>query len=176
MRTPHYGLLSYRYASKWGDELQQLEAARRALAFGTGGPYLKFQLFRSILVACFKLELQTRQYAEAMKTWKHIQDSDIDTTELRPAIARLETLRSNDEAYEIPGEISERGWHLHLFKRHFRIEVAEGHVTQVKLRCDKRYQFFAFDPKVRYEVSDKDGSCSIELDGEPGSSFKFIQS
>jgi hypothetical protein len=113
---------------------------------------------------------------EAMSTWKHIQAAKIDTAEFLPAISGLEKLRANDETYEIPGQISARSWHIHLFKRHFRIEVKEGLLTEIKLRCEKRYRFFPFDPKLLYEVSVKDGSCSIELDGEPGTAFKFIQS
>ena len=64
-----FGLVSYDYASTWGDELQQLEAIRRALAFDTGGPYLRLSTLHSALLTCLRLELSTRKYAEALDTW-----------------------------------------------------------------------------------------------------------
>ncbi len=66
-------------------------------------------------------------------------------------------------------------WHVHLFKRHFQAEVAEGYISQVKLRCQKHYVFFAFDPKLQYQVDSKDGDCSMELLGAPGTRFKLMQ-
>jgi len=74
------------------------------------------------------------------------------------------------------GQLSEGKWYLHLFKRHFRAVVSEGYIAQVKLRCDKGYVTFAFDPTLQYHVPDKDGDCSIELEGAPGTRFKLIQS
>jgi len=66
-------------------------------------------------------------------------------------------------------------WSLKLFKRRFRIEVAEGYISQVKLRCDKGYLYFAFDPKLRYTVDDKYGVCMMELLGAPGAKFTLFQ-
>jgi hypothetical protein len=41
-------------------------------------------------------------------------------------------------------------------------------------RCNT-YAYFAFDPRLEYEVANKDGRCTIELDGAPGTQFKLIQ-
>lgn len=173
-----FGLVSYDYASKWGDELQQLEAIRRALAFDTGGPYLRFSTLHSALLTCLRLELSTHEYAEALDTWKRVQQTIVDKRELAPfvtSIADVDKLRSNDAAYGIPGQITDHGWHLHLFKRHFRIEAVEGHLTQVKLRCERKHVFFAFDATQQYEVPGEYGKCSIELEGQPGTKFQFVQ-
>ncbi len=66
-------------------------------------------------------------------------------------------------------------WYIHLFKRHFQAQVSQGHIAEVKLRCEKHYVFFAFDPTLRYEVAGKDGDCSMQLLGDPGTRFKLLQ-
>jgi TonB family protein len=174
----YFGLANYNYASKWGDESQQLEGLRRAIAHEDRARYLPNNVFRSALLACIQLELKTHEYAEATITWKRLEKLGIDkntATQLKAAVEKLETLRSDDSAYEVSGLISERNWYLHLFKRHFRAVVSEGYISEVRLRCDKRYVFFPFDSTLQYQVTSKDGSCSIELAGAPGTRFKLIQ-
>ena len=82
---------------------------------------------------------------------------------------------SDGSTYEVSGSITDTGWHLHLFKRHFRAVVSEGYISQVKLRCAKNYRYFAFDPTLQYEINSKDGDCAIALDGAPGTQFKLTQ-
>jgi TonB family protein len=174
----YFGIATYNYASKWGDESQQLEGLRRAIAREDQARYLPNNLFRFALLACIQLELKTREYAEAIVTWKRLEKLGVDkntATQLRPVVEKLDRLRSDDSAYEVSGLISERNWYLHLFKRHFRAVVSEGYISEVRLRCDKRYVFFPFDSTLQYQVTSKDGNCSIELAGASGTRFKLIQ-
>jgi Gram-negative bacterial TonB protein C-terminal len=171
-----FGLATYGYASKWGDETEQLEGIRRALAFGRA--YLRSQGYRAALLTRIRLELKTSDYAEAMRTWATLQKSGFDESALaplRPIMTRLEKVRADDSEYGLSGRISDRSWYLRLFKRHFRAQVAEGHISEVKLRCDKNYVFFAFDPELSYEVSGKNGNCILQLDGVPGTRFTLVQ-
>jgi TonB family protein len=173
-----FGLAIYRYAAKWGDEAQQLEGLRRAIAEEDYARYLPSDVFAWALLACFRLEVQTHQYAEALSTWKRLQKSRIDprsAAQIQDIVQQLEKLRSSDTSYTVSGQMVEGSWHLHLFKPHFRAVVSEGYISQVKLRCDKRYLYFAFDPALEYQITDKEGRCSIELDGAPGTRFDFIQ-
>jgi TonB family protein len=174
----YFGLATYNYASKWGDESQQLEGLRRAIAREDKARYLPNDLFRFALFNCMQLELKTHEYAEAMTTWKRLEKSGIDNntaTQLRSVGERLEKLRSDASAYEVSGLISDSNWYLHLFKRHFQAVVSEGYISEVRLRCDKHYVFFPFDSTLQYQVNSKDGNCSIELAGAPGTRFKLIQ-
>jgi hypothetical protein len=56
------------------------------------------------------------------------------------------------------------------------VVVSEGHVSEIKLRCDKRFVFYKFDPELKYEVASQYGKCGIELVGEPGTTFNLVQS
>jgi TonB family protein len=66
-------------------------------------------------------------------------------------------------------------WSLELFKRHFRVEVSEGHVSVIKLRCSKHYVSFVLDPNLDYEVKTGFGSCRMEMLGDPGTKFTLSQ-
>ena len=174
----YFGLATFLYAQKWGDEAQQLEGLRRAIAEEDVAHYLPKDMFQSALLARLKLELKTHDYAEAMKTWKRLQKLGVDQpTQARilPVIDQLQKLRSDDSRYEMVGQMPEGSWFLHLYKRHFQAIVSEGFIEQVKLRCDKRYVYFNFDPKLEYQVANADGNCSVEFDGARGTKFKLVQ-
>jgi TonB family protein len=143
-----FGIATYQYAAKFGDEHQQLEGLRRAIA------------------------------REAVATGKRLAKARIDketATRVRSTLGKLEKMRTDDSAYAVAGQISEKNWYLRLFKRHFQAEVSEGYISEVRLRCDTRHWFFPFDSTLQYAVTSKDGDCSIELLGAPGTQFKLIQ-
>jgi TonB family protein len=174
----YYGLATFLYAQKWGDEAQQLEGLRRAIAEEDVAHYLPKDMFQSALLERMKLEVNTRDYADVMQTWKRLQKLGVDKdTQARvlPVIDRVQKLRSDDSRYEMVGQMPEGSWHLHLFKRHFQAIVSDGFIEQVKLRCDKRYVYFNFDPKLEYQVANADGNCSVEFDGARGTKFKLVQ-
>ncbi len=174
----YFGLATFSYARKWGDESQQLEGLRRAIAEEDVAHYLPKDLFQFALLGRLKLEFQTHEYAEVMTTWRRLEKLGVDKeTQLRvqPVMDQLQKIRSDDSSYEVDGRMPEGAWFLHLFKRHFQAVVSEGLIEQVKLRCDKRYVYFSFDPKLQYEVANADGKCSVQLVGAPGTKFKFIQ-
>ena len=174
----YFGFATYHYAAKYGDEGQQLEGLRRAIAREDNARFLPRDLFRFALFTCMQLEVKDRQYAEAIATWKRLEKTGVDkklAPRLRQQIAKLEEIRSDHSAYTVLGSISDRNWYLHLFKRHFQAQVSEGYISEVRLRCDTRYLFFPFDAGLQYEISSKDGQCSIELLGVPGTQFELIQ-
>lgn len=174
----YLGMATYFYATRWGDEKQQLEGLTRAIAGEAEPNLLPQELFKSALQVAMKLQADLRQYAEALATFKRLQKVGTDAqtvSRLTPAVEQLEKIRSDDSSYAVPGEMPEGSWHLGLFKRHFRAEVTEGSIAQAKLRCQKHYVTFAFDPQLQYQVDSKDGDCSIELLGAAGTRFNLIQ-
>jgi TonB family protein len=174
----YFGIASYRYASKYGDERQQLEALRRAIAGEDDARYLPNDLFKFALLACLQLEVKSNQYGEAIATWKRLERAGIDkdsAARIRETIAKLEKIRSDSSTYAVSGQISDSNWYLHLFKRHFRAVVSEGYISEMRLRCDTRHWFFPFDASLEYEINRNDGECSIELLGAPGTQFQFVQ-
>lgn len=175
----YFGLALYAYALQWGDEARQLAGLQRAIANESGSLYLPRNELRRVKLGSFVLDVKLRHYAEARALWPQILNSgiDADTIEkLRPVMEQLEQIRLRHEAYTIPGSMPDGTWHLRLFEQNFRISVSQGHISQVKLRCSKGFVRFTFDPNIEYNVADKYGSCNMELEGDPGTSFTLTQS
>lgn len=54
--------------------------------------------------------------------------------------------------------------------------MESGNVTEIKLRCQKQYLAFKFDPDLRYDIEGKNGNCSIEVLGSHDTRSGFVQS
>lgn len=174
-----YGLARYQYALKWGTQLQQLAGLRRATAIESEAKYLPKDQYRDATIARFSLEVRTRRYGEALETWHVLDKMGLDakrTAPINAVVRQLTTLKSDDRRYEVSDVMPAQGsWSLDLFKRHFQLDVSDGYVSQIKLYCAKRYVYFAFDPKLQYDVDPKYGSCWMELLGAPGTKFNVFQ-
>jgi len=175
----YFGLATSSYAEHWGDDMQQLAGLQRAIAAEDSPRYLPKQIFPVALRALFRLQVRTHDYGGALITWEKLTRVGIDAEtadNIKHVIDQLEVLRTDTREYAVPGKLENGTWYFHLFKSHFQVAVADGHVSEVRLRCDRRYVFFAFDPQVRYDVANGSGKCTLELVGEPGTTFSLIQS
>jgi len=174
----HYGLLQYEYASRWGNEQEQLAGLKRALA---NSEVLSTEERRRVRLQSVKLYINTHDFVEGLRRWDQLlKEGGVDqqsVAQMEPVIAHLKELRTNDAAYDVAGLVSETGgWSLHLFKRHFQAVIETGSISDVKLKCAKGFVRFTFDPKLEYTVPERFGECTIELLGTPGTRFKLEQS
>lgn len=174
-----FGLARYNYARIWGTDAEQLAGLTRATENGGGKiDYLPRTVYQSALRDQFDLEVRTHEYVEALLTRGRLRRTGIDLVleaKYMPFFEHIVTLQSDNEEYGVSAVMPDGSWSLGLLKRHFRIEVAEGYISQVKLRCIKGFVYFAFDPKLRYEVNEKYGACWLELVGSPGAKFTLFQ-
>ena len=171
----YVGIAKYNYATKWGDEWQQLEGLRRATATGA----LPDAERRSLMLARLQLQLKLRLYAEALSDWDWLKKPGMGHSleaRIQPVMDRVEKIRTENGHYDIQAAMPEGHWGLHLFKRHFHVAVTDGSISQVKLRCGTRFLSLDFDPNLQYDVSGKYGDCHLELLGTPGARFILTQS
>ncbi len=175
----YFGLAMFQYAQVWGDEAEQLKALRRTLVWPDGDNVLPKDVWAVALRACLQLELKTQEYSEAIATWKRLQKLGVDAgtvAKVTPIMQELDKLRLDHREVAVSGQIGNGSWFLQLFKPQFRIEVAaDGHISDVKLRCQRRYLSFTFDPNLQYQVSGDPGDCSIQLEGKEGTRFKLVE-
>ncbi|MGB6451002.1 MAG: hypothetical protein WBE92_09645 [Steroidobacteraceae bacterium] len=151
---------------------------RRALEWQNSRHDLPHAIHASILRTRLQLELETHEYAEAITSWEQLQKAGVDQSTaaaLGPIMQQVEKLRSGPGEVAVPGEIQNGSWFLRPFKQRFRIEVSQGHIDDVKLRCDRTYVYFAFDPKLQYDVHGKYGRCSMQVEGSEGTRFKLVE-
>jgi TonB family protein len=176
----YLSLCRYDYHLKWGTEAEQLRDLRHALAFEKEPNYLTRAQFIAVLTATLRLELKRQDFGPALDTWTRLEPmlSKKDTDIWKPFIDEVAALRTSDAAFSTPGEIAgaATSWNGVLLKRRFRIQVASGRVSEIKLRCERNYLFFPYDPQLEYKVEARSGRCSIELVGDPGTKFDLVQS
>mgnify|MGYP003042837917 CR=1 FL=1 len=176
----YYNLAKYSYCRKWGNESQQLAALRLAIAEERYARFLPKQLFVTALQALLPLELKGKNFADAMKTWEKLKSNDVDAAFIaawQEIIDDIVLLRKDDRSYSVPGRMGKgSSWFYGLFKSRFRLVVSNGRVSEIKLRCDKQYVLFRYEPDIQYRVAEKFGECGMQLIGEPGTTFELIQS
>lgn len=175
------GVAKYKFEAKWGTEAGQICALRRAVATDPGPRSLPRTQFVTALQALLRLELRVKDFASALSTWdrlKRLEPEHADLTELQPLIDDVIVLGKDERAYSVTGEVAAKSssWFYTLYKHRFQVVVASGHVSEIKLRCDRKYVSFGFDPTLYYRIADQYGNCGLELLGDPGTRFELIQS
>lgn len=171
------GLASYRYHVKWGNQIDQIADLRRALAYENAPRYLPKRDFIAVLNGLLLLQIREQYFASALDTFERLQRVSRDSArEWQPSIDKIKALRSTDQPIRISAQMTSTSWQHRLFKDHFEVAVASGKVSDIKLRCKKAYLFFHHQPGLQYKVQNGDGSCWMELVGEPGTTFDLIQS
>lgn len=173
------GLAQYRYAHSWGDEMQQVAGLRRAIAEERVAQYLPTDTFAIALENLLQLDLKMHDFADAVDTWEKLQNAGVDKktlATLKPILDKVANIGTDDRAYGVTGTIVDGSWHFHLFKNRFQVAVSEGHISQIKLRCEKKFVTFPFDPELVYRVPKSFGKCAMELVGDPETKFELLQS
>jgi len=175
------GFAQYMYARQWGTRAEQLAGLKRAIAFENDSDYLPRAMFKHALGMMFPLEVAAGDYSAASKTWEKLSRPSFGTDksvleQLLPIAADIKKLRDDPRPVAVAGTIDDGSWNLGLFKHKFRVEVQQGRISEIKLRCEKKYVFFPFDPTLEYTVPRAYGQCHVQLIGDSGTQFVFTQS
>lgn len=167
------------YHRKWGTEAEQLEDLKLAIAGEKKARYLNKETFVAALTGRLLLQMKAQDYGGALSTWKTLQPiapANI-LAELQGTMDRLEALRTSDRPVRMSSGFGSRtSWSGVLFRNRFEVVVASGRIAEIKLRCEKQYVFFRYEPGVQYKVDGPSGTCGIELVGDPETKFELIQS
>ena len=122
--------------------------------------------------------MKQNDYGEALATWKSLKPRAPAGTraELQRVADQITAIHDSDRAITTAGFIGKHSWDTLLFKNHFAIGVRSGAVSEIKLRCKKKYFFFKYETDVQYTVSPNAGQCFIEVLGDAGTAFSLVQS
>jgi TonB family protein len=175
----YFGLAQYQYARVWGNKTQQCNALRRAIASEDRANFLPPDTFRAALENLLSLQIQQKDYAAALATWRKLEK--IAPAEMKAnwqaPIDKIEALRTDTTPFAVAGEFTDAPlWTFSLFRPRFHIALTSGRIAEIKLRCDKKYVFFKYDPQVQYTIAPEYGACGMELVGDPGTKFTLTQS
>lgn len=174
----YFGVASFQYAEKWGTAAQQILALERAVAGETKATYLPRPLFEGVLTALFRLEAKTNRFGSALITLGTLKKLPADPktlASLQPIADQIQALHSRDVPIGVAGAIGATAWRHALFRNHFQLQDIQGKVAELKLRCERQYVAFPFDPSLQYTVSDKSGACWLEVVGDVGTTFTLVE-
>ena len=177
----YLSLARYFYADRYGTSLAQMEHLGQALKAIDDQDEKESFLGKEPLAVrrvLFQLQVRNGYYAEAFDTLRVMErkGDDEGISLFRDAVGRLEALRANDRAYGIPGRIAANGyWDIKLFKNKFRLDDVTGTIDELKLRCQRSFVFFDFDPEIEYSVSNVVGNCELQIVGDADSTFTLVQ-
>jgi TonB family protein len=175
----HYYLAEYLYHSRWGDPSKQLASLTRAIAHEQDAAYLPREFFVRALLAKFALQVQLQHFGAALHTSKLLKPLVLEADQrqaLEASVAEIRRLQQDGRVFAVRGRI-DRGtsWYFVLLKRQFHIDEVRGEIAELKLRCDRDYVFFRYDPGMRYQTAEHSGACRLEVVGDPETSFRLVQ-
>lgn len=174
----YYNLGKFQYAHQWGTEAQQIDALKAAIAGEKSPRYLEKKTFIGVLNSLLTLQIKGQDAGGALKTWERLKAVDLKgSAQWQPTIDNLGTLQKTKATIRTPGRIQESGHAFAtLFKNRFSIEVTSGSISDLKLRCEKQYLIFRYQPDLQYSIDGRNSDCTLELVGEPGTAFALVQS
>jgi TonB family protein len=172
----HY--IEFQYHRKWGTSEQQQVDLKRAVAGQKKPEFLPEDIFKAALIQLFNLEVRARDYGGALDVWKTLEP--LARAELRDqlqhAVDQIHAVQVGSDPVRMSASIGRNSdWHGELFRNRFSIEVRSGSVSEVKLRCEKQYLFFKWQADIQYSIGSKADRCSIEVVGDPGTTFDLVQ-
>ena len=166
------------FEGKWGTERAQLEYLTAAVAYETRALFLPDDLFRRALRNKFSLEVRLKRFGEALQTFEVLAALEDD---VRPSILetieRLDELARDDRAYRVEADLGaeSRSWNIVLFKDEFAVIDLDGAVTDVALRCERKFLKLAVVADQVYQIPKAYGRCRAEFVGAAGTTFTLVQ-
>jgi TonB family protein len=175
-------LARYSYALQYGTPGQQMTHLKAALGESLAKPdfesFLEQGVARDARRNLAQLQLQNAYFGEALDTLElmRLRNDDEGAELFRDATEQLKAFKADETAYSVAGLIKDNGsWLIKLFKTRFQLDDLTGTIEELKLRCQGEYVYFRFDPDLQYTVSEASGECTLEVIGDPGTSFTLVQ-
>lgn len=177
-------ILNYRFALRFGTLDQQIVWLRRAVmrvvdSAGESRHYVDSKQLRGLYFNLVAHELEANdfaaaiEHAEFLKSLKPTAEQQQKLDAILPEVLKL---KDDDRSYSVTGTVADdNDWHIRLFKDDFQVDVKNGEIAELKLRCDRRYIGVRFDPELVYSIVPEAGDCRLEVIGNPGTTFELIQ-
>jgi TonB family protein len=172
----NFGKFQYHY--KWGTPAEQRVDLNRAVAGEDKPNYLPKDVFAAALYTRFGLEVAAHDYGTALETWNVLEPFALPAMrkELEGIVGQLRAAQLSSQPILQSATIEENNrWSTTLFRSRFHIVVADGAVSEIKLRCARQYLFFKYEPGLEYSIGSKSDHCGLEVVGDNGTKFDLVQ-
>ena len=174
-----HNMLLDEYYAHWGTPSQRLAVLRRAAGMQDRNFFLPARLLGDALRSRLALEIQLSDFGGALQTWEIVakaKKTDEFPKTYQAAIDDIHKRRTDDRSHTIAGEVDHRGsWFVQLLKRKFAIAVPSGKVSHLKLRCERGFFSYEFEPGKQYETDENAGECQLQAIGKAGTALELRQ-
>jgi hypothetical protein len=126
----------------------------------------------------FAIQAKGGDYGSALSTWAVLEPlvPKDRRDNLVTVVNQIKALQRSPQPYPYAAFIGENSsWNTNLLRDRFSIDVKSGAVSEIKLRCEKQYLFFKYEPGVEYSIGRQKDQCQIEVVGDPGTKFVLMQ-
>jgi len=121
----------------------------------------------------YQLLVEQGRYEEAVQVMINLPDEIAENTELAPWVAHASNISNRLNSVEelsYSVSIESTGFYdVPLRKPTFVIDLDEGSVDSIQLRCDAKFEAYPFEEGVEIGVPTNWGGCTLRILGYPGS-------
>ena len=176
----HLNSVKHAYAEKFDTKQAQIDAIYQLLLFEGHSQDSKAILdnktrviFRRNLVA---LLIQTAQYGSAKDEYRTLKSIDPDAnTIFKTPFKQINDIYKSDQPVQTQIHLNSQGYNsIRLFKNKFGF-IEGSNVSQLKLRCTKKFKILEYKPESEYNIPKSWGECYLQTIGKPDSSAQLYQ-
>ncbi len=178
-------LLNARLEGAEGDNVEQLEHYRRALAL-SNPTSLDGKDRREVLGKILELEIETQQYGVALITLETLRaeaGSDANLADFADTVTRLESSVNGSEPLVANGTIynpcncdaGDPLWTYAPIRRSFSFDELNGNVERFEARCENNRISAQVETGTKWSLPADWGSCQVFVFGDDAATFEFIE-
>ena len=175
-----YWLARYYFAASWLDTDEQYRVLNRALyKTDSGAYYLPEKAVPRLLLSKLNLEVKRNYLSNALYTAAQLNDYDLSSRQLQYIVEtakQILEIRSGTGLIVVNGQIDKaNSFHHSLLRSRFSFSEVEGDIAELRIKCEKGYLGFNYEAEIAYQVGKKFGECSLQVIGNPGTTFKLLE-
>lgn len=173
-----FWLVDSSYAKATRDHVRELKSVRRALAINSNA--ISTSTTQYLLEREFVLSVAQNQYRQAMQAYTRLkpflEGKPELTSRLTPYAEKIKSLILSKEPIVREEIIDEEGRVFHQLSRNaFVLNIAEGELDEVQIRCDNKLSRFTAVSQSEWHIPATWGQCSVFVSGSPGARFEVIE-
>lgn len=176
----HLNVNQFLYEREFGTPEKQRTYLAQAVQNSYQKNYFKSDTYTNLLGELFVLQATQHRFSQAINTYDLLskQENSLEIlNKLKPLSTKITTIKTDDTIYRVNGVLGNSGnWGINVFKPTFTFSNIDGKIEELKLRCSKKFVFFAFQENKAYHVSKNYGDCNLSVIGTPNTTFQLIQS
>ena len=176
--SAYFWLADSYFAKATDDTARELKSVRRALAVNTDA--VRTSTKQYLLEREFVLAIAQSEYNEAMKAYDKLEnladDKPQQLAQLAPYAEKVKELVQGNEPMIRKASIDEEGRVFHQLSRNaFALDIAEGDLDEVQIRCDNKLSRYTAVSKSQWHIPSSWGQCSVYVSGSPGAQFEVVE-